>query len=72
MKKPSVDQFFTGVMIAIFVAFFIGMIFWAVSEDKEYREISDNQVRCETIGADYIAELDQCVIDNKIVEVPGR
>jgi hypothetical protein len=72
VKKPSGDALWAIGLWAIFVIFIIGMIFWANNASQNARENEHNQVRCETIDADYIAELDKCVIDNKIVEVPGR
>ena len=72
MRKPSGDTIFGTLIATILIAFFVGMVVWAIREDKAIREAADNQVRCETIDADYIEELDKCVKDDKILEVPGR
>ena len=48
-----------------------GVVFGMFAIANNAQEDADNQIRCETIDAEYVAQLDQCEKAGELLPVPG-
>ena len=68
----KIENGFMWVVIALFGGFLIFLVVTFVQWSFDSADAAKEQIRCETIGMDYVDQFDKCSNGEGFAEVPGR